>query len=131
MATSAILAAHAAKAAATARTRILDAFRVRGATAPERALPLLELGLAIDDRYLAEFIRSGIIRGVDSRDRPVVGYELTRIGGYYLDEHAFIAERERTGGEPDRRRRKALLVVALVLVALLFPLIFLRMVAPS
>jgi hypothetical protein len=48
MAHGAMIAVHAAHAAAQAQARVLDAFRVRNATAPERALPLAELGLSRD-----------------------------------------------------------------------------------
>jgi hypothetical protein len=134
MATTAIIAAHAAKAATTARTRILDAFRLRDATAPERALPLAELGLAVDDRYLAEYIRSGVIRGVDSRDRPaVIGYEHVRIGGYFLDERACIAERDRHAGAGTSRQRRIALALLFWMFVILLPLVFLviRRAAPS
>ena len=126
MATTAVIMAHAAKAAATARTRILDAFRLRDATAPERALPLAELGLAVDDKYLAEFIRSGVIRGVDSRDRPtVIGYEHVRIGGYFLDERVYIAERDRHDRGGTGRQRRVVLAIMFWLIVVLIPLLFL------
>ena len=63
----AMIAIHAAAAAAKARSDVLDAFRVRGATAPDRARPLYDLGLALDNAALREFFAAGILRGVDAR----------------------------------------------------------------
>ncbi len=121
----AMIAVSAAKAAAKSRARVIDAFRICGATAPERARPLAQLGLASDDRALVACIASGVIRGVDPRGRPaIIGYEHSRIEGYYLDEGAYMAERDRGGGGL-RRSRVALVIVAILLVLLLLPLVFL------
>ena len=120
-----MIAINAAASAAKARTRVIDAFRLRGATAPERARPLAELGLASDDRALGAYIASGVIRGVDPRGRPaVIGYEHSRIEGYYLDEGAYMAERDRGGGGL-RRSRVLLVIVGILLVLLVLPLVFL------
>ena len=78
----AMLAVHSA-AATEAKKKLVDAFRIRGATAPERALPLPELELTSDDRGLGDLISSGVIRGVDPRGRPtVIGYEEARVAAY-------------------------------------------------
>ena len=91
----AMIAVHTAHAAATAKAKVLDAFRIRGATAPERARPIAELGLQDDDRSLAAFIAAGVIRGVDSRGRlTVLGDAVNRTVGYYLDEAAYVASRD-------------------------------------
>ena len=61
----AMIAAHAAHAAAVrARTAVLDAMRVQGATAPERAHPLVELGLSADSAALREWLARRDPRGV-------------------------------------------------------------------
>ena len=102
MANAAIIAATAAQAATRrAEQQTLDAFRVAGATAPERALPLRRLAGA--DAAAVERLRSrGIVR--DERGRDL-----------WLDEQAVIAERDQpaSGG-----RTAALVAVALLLVAL-------------
>ena len=111
----------------TARTKLVDMFRLRGATAPDRALSLDQLGLSPSDETLTAMIGSGVIRGVDARGRPaVIGYEENRVAAYYLDESAYIAERDRR----KRSETRALLVVfALVLaVILVLPLLFLVVV---
>jgi hypothetical protein len=110
--------AHAAHAvAAKERAKVLDAFRVRGATAPDRAKPLGELGLSSDDRQLGAFIASGVIRGVDTRGRAsVIGDTVNRVAGYYLDEAAWVAQRDRAAIDP--RKRAVLLLLALVLAIL-------------
>ena len=90
----AMIAVHAAVAAEAARTKIVDAFRVKNAMAPERAVPLDQLGVDIDERALGEFIDSGVIRGVDSRGRlTVIGDELRQPKAYYFDEATFLASR--------------------------------------
>ena len=93
----AMLAASAAAAAAQAERRHLDALRAAGATAPERARPLEQLGLARDDAF-GRLAARGIIR------------EAGR--GVYLDEVAFIAYRDR----PTTRPRGLVLVLVLLLV---------------
>ena len=118
-----MIAVQAAHAAAKAKTKVVDAFRIRGATAPERAVSLTELGLASDDRALGALITSGVVRAVDPRGRPVViGYESSHIAGYYLDEVAYIAERDRPARGPGRR---AAIVIAILLLLLVLPLLFL------
>lgn len=83
-----------AASAAAAERRHVDAFRVAGATSPERAQPIASLGLARDE-VLARLTARGIVR------------EVAR-GAVYLDETALIALR-------DRKPPRALLVVALLL----------------
>lgn len=91
----AMIAVHAAVAANAARAKIADAFRIKGATAPERAVPLDQLGVTIDEKILREFIDSGVIRGVDSRGRlTVIGDELRSPKAYYFDEVTFLAGRD-------------------------------------
>ena len=118
----AMIAIHAAAAAARARTHALDAFRVRGATAPERARPLVDLGLTADDRALRGLLAEGVVRAVDARGRAtVIGDDFARVAGYYLDEAAFVAQRDRGGsGGPERARTRAriLAVLAAALAAL-------------
>jgi hypothetical protein len=95
-----MVAIHAAAAAQKAKTDALDAFRVHGATAAERARPLRDLGLTLETDAVAKLIESGVVRGVDSRGRlTVLGDSIDRVEGYYLDEVAFIANRDGT----DRR----------------------------
>ena len=110
----AMIAVHAAAAAARAHTKVLDAFRVNGATAPERARPLAELGLSDSDRSLGKCIATGVVRGVDARGRPtVLGYETAHVAGYYLDEAAYVARRDR---RPSRRKRLVLVAIAVSLM---------------
>ncbi len=91
----AMIAVHAAVAAEAARAKIADAFRLRDATAPERAVPLDQLGVTIDEKVLGEFIDSGVIRGVDSRGRlTVIGDEVRPPKAYYFDEVTFLASRD-------------------------------------
>ena len=125
MSYAALIAVQAANAAKKERERIIDAFRLQHATSPDRARPLAELGIPISDSALATYIRADVIRGVDSRGRPaVMGHEDARIGAYYLDESAYIEYRDRKGsGSP--AARKAIIWVAIVLLLILFPLLFL------
>jgi hypothetical protein len=117
---------HAAQAAAKARLKVFDAFRLRGATAPERARPLSELGISPDDSVLSALLGSGVIRGIDHRGRPaVIGHEDTRIEKYYLDEGAYISERDRSKGL-SKGARAVVLVLGIVLALLVIPLLFLR-----
>lgn len=117
----AIHAATTAAAAAKARTHTLDAFRMRDATAPERARRLAELGLA-DDRAIRELISAGVVRGVDSHGRlTVLGDSVDRVAGYYLDEAEYIAHRDRAGSGAARWNVVALalgMTVALAVAAL-------------
>jgi hypothetical protein len=117
----AMIAIHAAAAAAKARTEVLDAFRRNGATAPERARSLYDLGLASDNHALRGFFEAGVLRGVDSRGREVlVGQESVSGDRYYLDEAAFIAQRD--GGSFSTGQRRLLLIslgVGLLVIGLL------------
>jgi hypothetical protein len=101
----AMIAIHAAAAAAKARTEVLDAFRVNGATAPERARGLHELALADDNSALRAFFESGVLRAVDSRGRALVPGGRAGAGDrYYLDEQALIADRDGNSGSAKRRQ---------------------------
>ncbi len=112
----AIHAATTAAAAAKAKTEALDAFRLRGATAPERACRLPELGLAADNHALNELIQTGVIRGVDSRNRlTVLGDSVDRVAGYYLDEAAYIAHRD---GKNKTTRKESVWIAVILLLAL-------------
>jgi hypothetical protein len=117
----AIHAATVAAAAAKARTDVLDAFRVRDATAADRARALADVGLSIDNKAVQEFISAGVIRGVDSRGRlTVLGDSIDRVVGYYLDEPAYITHRD---AESKSSKYQALIIVCsmvfLALVAIL------------
>jgi hypothetical protein len=123
MANAALIGAHAARVAAKERERVVDAFRLRGATAPERAVRLNELGLASDRKALVSFIAAGVVRGVDSRGRPtVIGHEDSQAETYYLDEGAYIAARDRRSGS---KAEAVAIVLAIILLVLLVPLLFL------
>lgn len=124
----AMIAIHAAAAAAKARSDVLDAFRLHGATAPDRARPLYDLGLALDDAALREFFSSGVLRGVDARGRAVMAGEMSGAGDrFYLDEAAFIAQRD---GSSRALKSQKLLAIALgvgvLLVGLLVSLLSVR-----
>ena len=112
----AMIAVHAANAAAAkSRDKVLDAFRTQGATAPERARPLAELGLSNDEQAFGAFVAAGVIHGVDSRGRPtVIGDAVNRTVAYYLDEPAFVVQRDRKSNGTQKR---ALVILAIVLVA--------------
>jgi len=111
-----MIAIHAA-VAQKARCDALDAFRIHGATAAERARPLRDLGFGDGNTAVAELIASGVIRGVDSRGRlTVLGATIDRVEGYYLDEVAFIANRDGTGRASSGKRLRWV-IGALVLVA--------------
>lgn len=110
----AMIAIHAAVAANAARAKIADAFRLKDATAPERAVPLDELGVAIDENVLGEFIESGVIRGVDSRGRlTVIGDELRSPKAYYFDEVTFLAARDNR--KQGAQARSVLIALAIAL----------------
>lgn len=80
-----------------AKTRTIDAFRTNDATATDRARPLAELGLSIDDDAVRKLVTDGVIRGVDNRGRlTVLGDSVHRVAGYYLDEPAYIAHRDKS-----------------------------------
>ena len=98
----AMLAASAAAAAAQAERRHLDALRTAGATAPERARPLEQLGLARDDAF-GRLAARGILREAG--------------GGVYLDEAAFIAHRDQPPPAP--RLKYVVVIVLVALVAIL------------
>lgn len=116
----AVMIAVNAAAAAKARTRILDAFRVHGATAPERARPLGELGLSPQDRSLARCINVGVVRGVDASGRPVVIGDVTaRVNGFYLDQVAYVEQRDR----PNRPGKQLRLVILVLFLAALLPML--------
>ena len=113
----AMIAIHAA-AAAKRRTNVLDAFRVHGATAPDRARALQELGISSGEPALAELMTRGVIRAVDGRGRPaVLGDPMSRVEGFYLDEATFVANRD--GGTMSRSDVRAIAVIlAMVLLFL-------------
>lgn len=97
MGTGAVIAAAAA--AKRRRTNaILDAFRLAGATAPERATSTADLGLS-GSSELDDLMTRGVI---------VAG---SRGGTWYLSEAAFVEYR-------DERPARAMRVLSLVLVAL-------------
>lgn len=113
----AMIAIHAAAAAAKARADVLDAFRVTGATAPERARGLHDLGLQLDNHALREFFTSGVLRAVDARGRAVIAGEMSGAGDrFYLDEAAFIADRDGAHGAAQRQAGVAIAVVFGVLL---------------
>jgi hypothetical protein len=91
----------AAAAAARRRRRreVLDGFRIAGATAPERARRVDELGLR-ESRELAELAESGVLIQGPRRD------------SWYLDEATYVAYRDARELRPVR----AMVVVALLLV---------------
>lgn len=97
----AILAASASAAAAAAERRHLDALRIAGATAPERARPLEQLDLSRDDAF-GRLAARGVVRQAG--------------GGVYLDEVAFIAHRDRPAGSPRASLVLTLLLTLLVVV---------------
>ena len=118
---AALIAAHAANAAAAkSREKILDAFRMQGATAPDRARSLAELSVASDDKAFGKFVAAGVIRGVDSRGRPtVIGDAVNRTVAYYLDESAFVAQRDRKAGGAQRQALVIMLIVFLASTAVM------------
>src|SRR5687768_7413205 len=102
-----MVAIHAAIAAMHARSKVLDAFRAHGATAPERAASLESLGIAGDDPTLAHLLEAGVVRAVDERaGRTILAAAASRVAGYYLDEAAHVADRDATtpARRADRRR---------------------------
>ncbi len=119
---AAIIAATTASAAAAAKARqnILDSFRLRGATAPDRARTLRELGLDRDMTALDALMKQGIVRGIDHRGRPAVHGEANgRYDGYFLDESAFVAYRDGAAGLAQKQAgRFAAIVVAALMVVL-------------
>ena len=99
MTVGANVAIMAAASSARARQRVLDAFRIAGATAPERARPLDALGLKLD-ATLEACIRADVVRR-GKRD-----------GELWLDEAAYVARR-------DGNERKAVKLVIILMLALL------------
>src|SRR5687768_777031 len=113
----AMIAIHAAAAANAARAAIADAFRLKGATGPERAVPLDQLGVTIDEKVLGEFIDSGVIRGVDSRGRhTVIGDDISPPKAYYFDEVTFLANH---GGKKQRAQLRSVLIGLAVALGLI------------
>ena len=109
-----MIAIHVAATATKARTKVIDACRLKGATAPERAQSLPALGLEPGDRYLAELVDQGVIRGVDRRGRAVViGDEHNPSESYWLDEAAVIANRN---GRESKSAKQAVFVVLAILL---------------
>ena len=89
--------------------------RTHDATAPTRARRLADIGLAGDDA-VARLIQDGVIRPVDSRGRlTVLGDSIDRVAGYYLDEAAYIVNRD--GADRASSRKGVLLACAAVVVA--------------
>jgi hypothetical protein len=116
---AALIAATTASAAAAAKARqnILDSFRLRGATAPDRARTLRELGLDRDMPALDALMKQGIVRGIDHRGRPAVHGEANgRYDGYFLDESAVVAHRD---GAASRSQKQAGIVVVTIAAFLL------------
>ena len=101
MGAGAVVAAAAA-AKKKRREHILDVFRVAGATAPERARSLAEIGLA-ESFELDELMRAGVICSGQQRST------------WYLDEASFIALRDTRQGQAVR----IVLVVVLAVLAIL------------
>ncbi len=105
MSGGAVIAAAAAAARREAIARVLDAFRVAGATAPDRGRSLESLGL-VSAGPLEVLQTTGVLKAGTTPD------------GWYLDEAAYVAQRD--GTAPGRSRRKMImLVVIAVLVAVL------------
>ena len=103
------------RAAAKARTRVLDTFRTHDATAPTRARTLADIGLAGDDAVV-KLIEAGVIRPVDSRGRlTLLGDSIDRVAGYYLDEAAYIAHRD--GADRTSSRNAVFIACAVLVVA--------------
>ena len=94
-----------AASAALARQRVLDACRVSGATAPERVRSLESMGL-IRDGAFEQLVKEGFVR-------PGTG-----ANGFYLDESALIAHRDR---KPSRATIVAFcaITVGMLLIAVL------------
>ena len=82
--------------------QVLDAFRVAGATAPERARRLNDLVTGLDSE-VDELARAGVL------------VHTSRDNGWYLDEAAYIAWRDRGSN----RRARVVIAVAAALAALL------------
>lgn len=116
----AMVAINAAATATRARAALVDAFRLSGATAPERARPLVDLGITLPNDSLTELLRTGVVRGVDSRGRPVVpGDSDARAKLFFLDEVAFVRQRDRPSGGHGARALALIIGVILLLTGIL------------
>ena len=100
-----IAAAHAKRI-----NEILDAFRVAGATAPDRARNPAELGLSDHARQVEELTGAQVLR-----------YGLSP-GTLFLDEGGYLRYRD----HGDSRRNVAILVVLLLVMVLLVSVLFLK-----
>ena len=80
----AIVGIIAAGATARAGDDLLERFRVAGATAPDRAQSLDQLGVTTSTGFLVRYAQAGVIRQ-------------TRPDRFYLDESAFAVYRRRNG----------------------------------
>jgi hypothetical protein len=90
----AMVAVHAAMAA-QARSDVLDAFRVHGATAAVRAKSLVELGITEQASAIELLMHEGCVRSVDHHGRPMVpGDAPADAVRYFLDEAALLAVRD-------------------------------------
>jgi hypothetical protein len=107
MAGGAVIAAAAAAHAKRLQT-IIDAFRLEGATAPDRALAVEALGLE-RNAALAELIEEGVL------------LPAPKAGTWYLSESAYIARRDSRGARGLRMRLfvAALAAIAVVAAALI------------
>lgn len=106
----------AAAAAVRARADVLDSFRVSGATAPERARSLAELGLLDKTSTVEMFQHEGIVRGVDGRGRVTTDGDVRRAERFFLDEAAVVANRTRGAKSVGWRVGAAILVALLLLL---------------
>jgi hypothetical protein len=97
--------AMAAAQAQAAERRLIDAFRVAGATAPDRARAPEELRV-VPDAAFGHLVEAGLLR------------ERAR-GAFYLDEAAVIARRDHR----PKRVRPALVLTIAALAALGFVLL--------
>ena len=91
------MTAMAGAAAERAERGHLDAFRLAGATSPERARPLETMGLVRDTAF-ARLTARGVLRAQGS--------------GVYLDEAALLAHRA-----PPRSRLVVVLMIVLLVAA--------------
>lgn len=96
-----MIAVHAAQQQ-EAEAAVLDAFRLAGATAPERAQPLARLNLVHGDA-ITRLEERGLLRAT-GRDR------------YYLDEAAVVARRTGTSTSTAAWIIGGLLVLSVLLV---------------
>ena len=99
MAGGAVVAAMAAARAQRVRD-VLDAFRLAGATAPDRALSLDEIGIAAPSE-VAMLSEAGIV------------VQDPRTGGWWLSEQAYIAHRDQ---QPKKAIRVLVILIAITMV---------------